>query len=360
MSTIPATPPQNDKPHRHAWLVRDAEAGRHFERFFIAAVVTVLVIRAFLALTGYPQLGHGRIHVAHILWGGLAMAAALLLVLLSLSRRARPIAALVGGAGFGFFIDELGKFLTRDNDYFYQPTLALIYVLFVVLFLVVRSTLSARALDGEENMANAIALMKDVALGDLDATEKARALGFLARCRPEDPRVTELRALFDRLEAVAPPPPSSYARLRRWFGGHLETLTSRPAFPRALTFVLLLQAVLTFGWAALTVRALWELWQAPAPGGHFNPGLMSWGRLAASLGAGAFTAVGAVRLLRSRRRAYRSFRRALHISLLLTQFFVFYESQLAGIVSLAFNLCLLAAVQYLLRREEARVAVRTR
>jgi len=69
--------------------------------------------------------------------------------------------------------------------------------------------------------------------------------------------------------------------------------------------------------------------------------------------------VGAVRLLRSRRRAYRSFRRALHVSLLLTQFFVFYESQLAGIVSLVFNLLLLAAVQVLLQREEAKAAART-
>jgi hypothetical protein len=337
---------------RHALVVRDADAGRHFELFFIAAVATVLVIRAFLALTHYPQLGAGRLHVAHMLWGGLALGAALLLVLLSVSRRAKPIAALVGGAGFGFFIDELGKFLTRDNDYFYQPAIALIYVLFVALFLVVRAMLSSRALDSGENLVNAIALLKDAALEDLDATEKARALELLSRCDPADPRAARLRALFGRLDVIPVPPHGPYTRLKRWLGGRLETVLGRPEAPHALSMILVAQAVLAFIWAFLTARALWTLWRAPAPGLHFDPGLMSWGRIAATFLGGAFIVAGALQLLRSRARAYRSYRRALHVSLLLTQFFVFYESQLAGLVSLGFNLGLLGVVQHMLRREQ--------
>jgi hypothetical protein len=44
----------------------------------------------------------------------------------------RRAAAIVGGVGF--FIDELGKFITEDNNYFYNPAAALIYLIFIGLF----------------------------------------------------------------------------------------------------------------------------------------------------------------------------------------------------------------------------------
>ena len=51
------------RPSARGFILRDAEAGAHFERFFITAVVTMLVVRAFLALTGYPQLGGRRLQL---------------------------------------------------------------------------------------------------------------------------------------------------------------------------------------------------------------------------------------------------------------------------------------------------------
>jgi len=54
---------------------------------------------------------------------------------------ALTITALLAGVGAGLFIDEVGKFLTQSNDYFYAPAAPIIYgsiLLLVLLWVVVR------------------------------------------------------------------------------------------------------------------------------------------------------------------------------------------------------------------------------
>src|SRR5204863_312016 len=103
----------------------------------------------------------------HVLWGGLGMLVAIVLLLGFLSPGTRHLAAIVGGAGFGSFIDELGKFLTSDNDYFFKPTAALLYVLFVLLFFVVRQIRRYRVLTPTENLVNAIEIAERLAVGTI-------------------------------------------------------------------------------------------------------------------------------------------------------------------------------------------------
>ena len=59
-------------------FVRNTAAPELIELFLVSGVVSVLVIRVFLAITGYPQLGGDGLHIAHMLWGGLFMAVALI------------------------------------------------------------------------------------------------------------------------------------------------------------------------------------------------------------------------------------------------------------------------------------------
>jgi len=48
------------------------------------------------------------------------------------------LVALFGGIGFGLFIDEVGKFVTKDNDYFYEPAISIMYVLFLMIWFLSR------------------------------------------------------------------------------------------------------------------------------------------------------------------------------------------------------------------------------
>ena len=67
------------------------------------------------------------------------MMVALLMIFSFLGRHIQRVAAVVGGLGFGTFIDELGKFLTEDNNYFFEPAIMLIYLIFIGLYLFLRS-----------------------------------------------------------------------------------------------------------------------------------------------------------------------------------------------------------------------------
>src|SRR5438477_4383867 len=48
---------------------RDVDGGAYLQDFLVATVVTILLTRLFLGLTGFPRLGGGGLHVAHLLWG---------------------------------------------------------------------------------------------------------------------------------------------------------------------------------------------------------------------------------------------------------------------------------------------------
>src|SRR5437870_609016 len=99
---------------------RDFEAGIYLQDLLVAAVVAILLTRLFLGLTGFPHMGGGGLHVAHMLWGGLLMLIALVLLLAVIGKRTKRLAAVIRGAGVGAFIDELGEFITADNDYFFH------------------------------------------------------------------------------------------------------------------------------------------------------------------------------------------------------------------------------------------------
>src|SRR3954465_6370781 len=109
------------------------EAAAHLTMLLVAFVVTVTVTRVFLADTGYPRIGGGTFHLAHALWGGLLLVGAVVVQLLWANRWALRLGALCAGIGVGLFIDEVGKFITTRNDYFYPLAAPIVYLAMVTL-----------------------------------------------------------------------------------------------------------------------------------------------------------------------------------------------------------------------------------
>jgi hypothetical protein len=326
------------------------------ETFLVTAAATILIIRTDLWLTNYPQIGGGGLHIAHLLWGGLFMVAAIATLVTFLGRPSRRTATVIGGVGFGFFIDELGKFITSDNDYFYKPAAALIYVIFIALFLVSRAMRRRRELSTRERVSNVVELIGEAARGHYDEHDRARALALLDDADAEHPLVVPLRHFIDELHALPPRPPRRAARWVAAVRGAFGRFIERPALPRELAWACVAWALLSL----LTVSEL-VLDLAFAEAGHMRGfesdriedlTLVNVASLASSLVSAAFVAAGVHRLWRGDRlAAYRWFGRAMLAALFVTRVFAFVESQFAAVLGLGIDLALLVTISAAIKHE---------
>ena len=137
----------------------------------LSFAASVILTRLFLTITGYPKLGGSDLHIAHVLWGGLLLFFASLLPLIFANRWVYVIGAFSAGIGVGLFIDEVGKFITQNNDYFYPAAAPIIYAFFIIIVLLYIQVRKPPKKDARSELYRALDAIEDVLDHDLDERE---------------------------------------------------------------------------------------------------------------------------------------------------------------------------------------------
>lgn len=200
----------------------------------VSFAATVLATRAYLELTGYPRIGGGELHIAHALFGGIFLFVAALLPIVLAGRNVYRASAVLGGIGIGLFIDEVGKFITTNNDYFYPAAAPLIYATFllsVLAYLRVRRRVQP---DPRTLLLTSLQLVEEAVDNDLQGRERDELRDRLRVASDKAPLEEQRRLAGSLLEFVssgelniAPDVPSRLrpirdwwaARRNRWLGG---------------------------------------------------------------------------------------------------------------------------------------------
>ncbi len=324
--------------------VRDVQALGRFEIFFVVAVTTVVVVRAFLVVTGYPKVGGGSLHVAHVLYGGLAMAVAIIMLEIAPGTRTKRRAAVVGGIGFGLFIDEVGKFITKDVNYFFKPAIAIIYAIFVIFFLIVREVVLRRALSEQKRLAVASGALADLALGQLHDDDRLHAVGLLdAVTGHRDFRAAVHRGLHAERPCRDGATEVRITAYRNRLGDATRGLVDHERFTA------LLAGLMVVGIAGILVELSLVVFLPEAgrsSGGQFHA--IDVAAIASTAFSAPYLAFGLFRLIRGNRAgALRVMFRATLVSVLFTQVFVFFRYQLTGIIGVAYALIILGGLRIL-------------
>lgn len=207
-------------------LIRRTRAPHLVMNVLISFGATVLLVRLFLELTGYPRLGNDSLHIAHMLYGGIALAAACLLMVIYASPTAYRIGAILTGVGLGLFFDEVGKFITANNDYFYKPAAPIIYL--VALGIAGVYYLLRRRIDkptDAELLVEALENAEDLLEGRQSEQERIRVNATLNRIEanvsdPDHSRLAHALRAFTESEATSPRNPlisGTINRAESWF-----------------------------------------------------------------------------------------------------------------------------------------------
>lgn len=335
-------------------FVRDLEAQGLLDEFFISAVSSILLIRGYLQLTGYPQIGSGSLHIAHMLWGGLLMLLAIIGALVFLNREKYWLVAILGGIGFGTFIDELGKFVTRDNNYFFEPTVAIIYVLFILIYLVLKFIENYTKPSAEEYLVNCAEIIKQALVNKIPQEKFAKAQDYLSHLNQSDEVNRLVQNLLQRLQPHITDKSSNLALIKHKVVLLYDRFVSQNLFKWAVVAFFIIQAIYTSVHSVISTEIIADYilpnhTNEQTVAGSFD----ELGNVIFSTLSGIIIIIGIFVLFKSRLKSYQLFRIAILINIFLTQFFNFYNNQFEALYGFFFNVAVLITLNFMIDREKS-------
>jgi branched-subunit amino acid transport protein AzlD len=338
-------------------------ASRYLLFTLLSFAGSVSLTRLFLELTGYPQIGSGTLHIAHVLWGGLLLFIAALLPIMFINRWALLLDAIICGAGVGLFIDEVGKFITRSNDYFYPAAAPIIYAFFLLTVLLYLEFNRPRKRDPRAELYAVLDNLEEVLDQDLSRRERDQILLRLNRLEMEthNPDLTrlikELKDFVDcdTLYLVSKQPgfvQRGIDRFKAWEDQWVNRRGLQVSLAGALVaaggWTLRQPLALLFGMNnpvlvrdILTDMTDLGLIQSPAVQAWFDARLV----LQASVGIILLVAAAFFVLRKDRHGVTLSYL-GLLLSLTMVDLLVFYFNQFSTIITAVYQFCLLLAVLY--------------
>lgn len=330
------------------FFIYNLNAGEYFENLLIAAVTTILGIRFYLDFTGYPKIGGGGIHIAHMLWGGLLMLLCIIMLFTFLNRAMLHFGAIIGGIGFGTFVDELGKFITSDNDYFFQPTFAIIYIIFILLFLLFRFFEKRHRLSTIDYLSNAFELTRQTATEGMNPQVKTRALSLLRKCDSSNIVVQHLSSILTSISKDTNSNRGFLARFNQGIHGFYTSITEKEWFTRGIVLFFVTFSLFNL-WRAIDAISLYFRLQ------DFTLSFIDLGKFFSSIISSIIVIFGILIFHHSHIKSYKVFRLGLLFSLFVTQFFDFYNDQLAAARIFIFYMLILFVLNTIVTHENAKL-----
>jgi len=314
-------------------LIQKETAPDNILLLMISAIFSLLSVRLYLQLANFPKIGTGSWHVAHAVFGGFFMIFSSLLSISFYGKTIRKTSSILFGLGMGLFVDEIGKLLSSDNDYLFQPAVSLIYIFFVLIFLFYWYLSRNRPVNSKTHLYRSINKFEEIIEEDLQISEKTDIIENLNQAiRSDDSTFTflakQLKLIIQKTDVLTDTKNRSIENFWKKIRSFAYKL-----FKKKLSLILIIIISLIYSLSSIIDFILLFSDQA------INTNSLFWFKTLSDLFVSLlFILAIFVRLAKKASKSLAIFQYGLLVNIFLSQIFKFYFQQFQALIGLSFSI----------------------